>query len=96
VDPRQPFVGTANMLDKLDRKDARLIGICLLVADVGLYVGVRYFFQAFPEASIEFRYTRDSSTPVAQSFLSGLGLDTSGYRHAAVFCGLSIGRGRIG
>src|SRR5437867_4363912 len=72
-------------LERLDRKDLRLIGACAAIAAVSLYVGVRYFFRAFPEAAIEFRTTMESSRPIAVSFLSRAGLETAGYRHAAVF-----------
>ena len=72
-------------LEKLDRSDRRLIAICVVVSIVSLFVGVKYYFLAFPEASIEFRVTRESSVPVAEAFLKRIGLDASGYRLAAVF-----------
>src|SRR6185503_7886429 len=52
---------------------------------VSLFVGVRYYFEAFPEASIDFRVTRQTSLPVAEAFLARLHADSRGYRHAAVF-----------
>lgn len=72
-------------LERLYRKDVRLMIICAVVAAVSLYVGVRYFFQAFPESSIDFKTTRQSSEPLAREFLTRLGLDAAGYRHAAIF-----------
>ena len=72
-------------LERLDRKDVRLIAICAVVAAVSLYVGVRYFFKAFPEAQIDFKTTKQTSLPIAQDFLAGLDLPTAGYRHAAIF-----------
>ncbi len=72
-------------LEKLERGDFRLIAACIAIAAVSLFVGVRYYFLAFPEASIEFRVTRESSAPVAETFLKKLGLDPAAYRHAAVF-----------
>ena len=39
-------------LEKLDRSDRRLILACIAVSVVSLFVGVRYYFFAFPEASI--------------------------------------------
>ncbi len=71
--------------EKLERRDIRLIAICAVVAAVSLFVGVRYFFLAFPESSIEFRTTREDSLPLARAFVSSAGLDPSGYRHASVF-----------
>ncbi len=72
-------------LEKLQRNDVRLIAACIVIAAISLFVGVRYYFLAFPEASIEFRVTRESSAPVAETFLKKLGLDPGAYRHAAVF-----------
>ena len=72
-------------LEKLDRRDLRLLAICAVVAVVSLFVGVRYFFKAFPEAQIEFKTTKETSLPTAQAFLDGLKLPTAGYRHASVF-----------
>ena len=72
-------------LEKLDRKDLRLIVVCAVVAVVSLFVGVRYFFKAFPEAQIEFKTTKKSSLPIARTFLAGLDLPTTGYRHASIF-----------
>jgi membrane protease YdiL (CAAX protease family) len=72
-------------LEKLQRGDFRLIAACIVIAAISLFVGVRYYFLAFPEASIEFRVTRESSAPVAESFLKRMGLETAAYRHAAVF-----------
>ena len=66
-------------------KDYRFILFCLLVCALSLIIGIRYFYRAFPEASIDFQFTRESSQPVAESFLAAQGLSTGGYRHAAVF-----------
>jgi hypothetical protein len=49
------------MPDTLRAKDYRLILFCLLICAASLYVGVRYFYRAFPEASIQFKVNRDSS-----------------------------------
>ncbi len=72
-------------LEKLGRNDRRLILACIAISIVSLFVGARYYFFAFPEASIEFRVTRESSAPVAETFLRKMGLDPAGYRHGAVF-----------
>ncbi len=72
-------------LERLERADRRLIAACIVIAVASLIVGVRYYFLAFPEASIEFRVTRESSTPVAESFLKERRLDPLGFHHAAVF-----------
>ena len=45
----------------LERKDIRLIAICAVIAAISLLVGSHYFYQAFPEATIDFRITRDEA-----------------------------------
>ena len=72
-------------LEKLDRGHRRLVLACIAISAVSLFVGVKYYFLAFPEASIEFRVTRESSAPLGESFLRRMGLELRGYRHAAVF-----------
>ena len=73
------------METKLTRKDLAFVGGCLLVAAVSLAVGVHYFYRAFPEASIDFRVTRDEAKVQAASFLAARGFDLSSYRHSTIF-----------
>src|SRR6185436_7491129 len=72
-------------LEKLTRGDRRLILACIAISIVSLAIGIKYYFLAFPEASIEFRVTKDASEQLATAQLAKVGLDPSGYRHAAVF-----------
>ena len=73
------------METKLTRKDLAFIGGCLLVAAVSLAIGVHYFYRAFPEASIDFRVTRDEAKVQAANFLAARGFDLASYRHSAIF-----------
>src|SRR5262245_26506069 len=73
------------MTDRLDAGDRRFLLICLLVTGASLWIGIRYFYPAFPEASIDFRGTRESSAPIAVRFLEAQGVTLAGYRHAARF-----------
>ena len=73
------------MEHKLERKDIRLIAICAVIAAISLLVGSHYFYQAFPEATIDFRITRDEARVHAASFLEHRGFELAEYRHAAVF-----------
>lgn len=72
-------------LEKLTRQDKRLVLICAIIAAVSLVIGIRYYSQAFPESSIDFRVTRETSEPIARAFLQQLGLNLDEYRHAAIF-----------
>jgi membrane protease YdiL (CAAX protease family) len=71
--------------EKLRSADYRLIAACILVCAASLLVGIRYFYRAFPEASIDFRFNKDSSRQLAGQFLADQDLATAGYRHAASF-----------
>ena len=73
------------METRLTRKDLAFIGGCVLVAAVSLAVGVHYFYQAFPEASIDFRVTRDEAKEQAADFIAARGFDLADYRHSAIF-----------
>ncbi|RPH96538.1 CPBP family intramembrane metalloprotease [candidate division KSB1 bacterium] len=72
---------------RLNRKDGLFILICLLVLTAGLFISLKYFRQAFPEASIEFRYNRAQTESMALVFLQdGMALTpASDYRHAGRF-----------
>lgn len=73
------------METRLTRKDLAFIGGCVLIAAVSLAVGVHYFYQAFPEASIDFRVTRDEAKEQAVDFIAARGFDLADYRHSAIF-----------
>ena len=73
------------METKLTRKDLAFIGGCVLIAAVSLAVGVHYFYRAFPEASIDFRVTRDEAKEQAVDFIAARGFDLADYRHSAIF-----------
>ncbi|MGH9473091.1 MAG: CPBP family intramembrane glutamic endopeptidase, partial [Terriglobales bacterium] len=70
---------------KLQARDWRLIGICVVVAVVSLAVARRYFHRAFPQASIDFQVSGTSSEPIAAGFLRARLLSIAGYRHAEQF-----------
>ena len=73
------------METKLTRKDLAFIGGCVLIAAVSLAVGVHYFYRAFPEASIDFRVTRDEAKEQAADFIAARGFELADYRHSAIF-----------
>ncbi len=73
------------MEQRLEGRDIRLILICVGLTLVSLLVGTHFFYDAFPEATIDFRITRDEARVRGASFLEHRGLDVADYRHAAVF-----------
>ena len=76
---------TAHMERHLDRNDFRLLLGCAILTVIGLAVGARFFYDAFPEATIDFDLTRDEAREQAASFLEDRGFDLDGYRQAALF-----------
>ena len=70
---------------RLDRNDLRLLLGCAILTVIGLAVGARFFYDAFPEATIDFDLTRGEARDQAASFLQDRGFDLDGYRQAALF-----------
>lgn len=73
------------MTQRLRFSDYRFIGICLALLAASTWFSVRYFYLAFPEASIDFRVGRGEGKKVADQFLAQRGYSLAGYRDAASF-----------
>jgi len=71
--------------DRLTSSDKRTLLLWVLLGIVGLVFAQRYFFRAFPEASVDFRISRAEALARAQKFVGGLGEDVGGYHSAIVF-----------
>jgi membrane protease YdiL (CAAX protease family) len=71
--------------ERLNRRDWLLIVACLAIAAVSIFVVLNWFSAAFPEASIEFRYDRDSSQQIAAGVVAAQHLDTRAMKHSATF-----------
>src|SRR5205085_10523805 len=75
------------MIERLTRRDWLLIAACAGVVAISIFIIFNWFYAAFPEASIEFRYDRDASLPIARRVLAAQRIDSRGMKHAAVFTG---------
>src|SRR3954451_12867445 len=73
------------MRSRLDRSDYRFLAICLVLLAATTWFSVRNFYRAFPEASIDFKISRDEAQTLAARFLAGQGYRLEGYRQAAQF-----------
>ena len=73
--------------ERLTHRDWILIAVCAAIAAVSLFVIFNWFNAAFPEASIEFRYDRNGSVPLAEAVLARQGIDARGMKHSAIFDG---------
>src|SRR5688572_25785066 len=79
-------------MTRLTRRDWVLIAICLAITAASLWVISRCFGDAFPEASIEFKYDRARSREVAENLLRQLNLKPAGMKHSVVFESDNIAR----
>src|SRR5436305_14178341 len=75
------------MTQRLNRSDWLFLAACLAVAALSVFVIVKWFSQAFPEASIDFRYDRNSSIRIAAPLLAGQRVNVRGLKHTAIFSG---------
>ena len=73
------------MAERLRGSDYRFIAICLALLAASTWFSVRYFYLAFPEASIDFRVGRAEAQTLAERFLAGLHYDFRDYRTASSF-----------
>ena len=73
------------MTERLRGSDFRFIAVCLALLAASTWFSVRYFYLAFPEASIDFRVGRAEARAIAESFLAGHSYQVGGYRTAASF-----------
>jgi Type II CAAX prenyl endopeptidase Rce1-like len=71
--------------DRLTGSDKRTLIIWILVGIVGALFAQRYFFRAFPEASVDFKVSRAAAQSRAKTFVEGLGENLSGYQSTVVF-----------
>jgi membrane protease YdiL (CAAX protease family) len=72
-------------LDRLDRKDAKVLLIWIFAGILGATVACAYFFQAFPEASVEFKVPRTDALAIAKQFAAAQGAQLGGYDSSIVF-----------
>jgi len=71
--------------DRLTGSDKRALLLWVLVGVTGAVFAQKYYFRAFPEASVNFRVSREEALARAQNFTNGLGENISGYRSSIVF-----------
>ena len=72
-------------MTRLSRRDLAFIAGCIALAAIATFIIVRYYHAAFPEASIDFRFDRNTSRPIAEKFVSAQHIDVRGMKHAVRF-----------
>jgi len=71
--------------ERLNRSDLRTLLIWIAVGLLGVFISFKYFFVAFPEASVDFRVSRTAAVEEAQRFLTAQGFQLEGYQSSIVF-----------
>ncbi|MGC2673947.1 MAG: CPBP family intramembrane glutamic endopeptidase [Candidatus Acidiferrum sp.] len=71
--------------DRLTSSDKRALVLWVLLGIVGAVFAHKYFFRAFPEASVDFKVSRSEALARARTFVGSLGENISGYQSAIVF-----------
>jgi len=65
--------------------EKRALVLWVLLGVVGVVFAQKYFFRAFPEASVDFKVSRTEALTQARQFIGSVGQDVSGYQSAIVF-----------
>lgn len=71
--------------NRLTASDKRTLLLWILLGVVGAVFAQRYFFRAFPEASVDFRITRSEAIERAKQFVASAGENAGGYETAVAF-----------
>jgi len=72
-------------LERLNGNDKKVLLIWILAGLLGAGVAYKYFFQAFPEASVEFKVPRAAALEEAKQFAIAQGAQLDGYQSTIIF-----------
>jgi membrane protease YdiL (CAAX protease family) len=70
---------------RLTGSDKRALILWIVLGIVGVIFAQKYYFRAFPEASVNFQVSREEALTRAKNFVSGLGENVGGYQSTIVF-----------
>lgn len=70
---------------KLTGREKGALLLWVLAGIIGIWFAHRYFFRAFPEASVNFKVTRNDAVKRATAFLGAMGERVQDYRTAVEF-----------
>jgi membrane protease YdiL (CAAX protease family) len=71
--------------DRLTTTDKRALILWIVIGLIGVWFAHRYFFRAFPEASVDFKVSRADAQGRARQFAEGLGQNLNGYQSTIAF-----------
>ncbi|MFN3325972.1 MAG: CPBP family intramembrane glutamic endopeptidase, partial [Bryobacteraceae bacterium] len=72
-------------IERLNSRDKRLLLIVLILSIASVVYTRLSYEAAFPQASIDLRYSREEITRMAAEFLDQRGLDPAGFRNITLF-----------
>jgi len=70
---------------RLTGSDKRALLLWIICGVLGLVFAQRYFFRAFPEASVDFKISRKEAQEKARTFVQSLGENVDGYQSTITF-----------
>ena len=70
---------------RLTGSEKRVLLLWVACALFGAFFAARYYFRAFPEASVDFKISRSAARQRAKQFVEGLGENIAGYQSTIVF-----------
>ena len=73
------------MKERLQGRDYRFLAVCAVLLIAATWYSAGNFYRAFPEASIDFRVSREDAAAQARALLPSLGFHAEGYREASSF-----------
>jgi len=71
--------------EPLQPRDKRLAGVALLLIAAAAWYTLRNYEAAFPQASLDLRYSKSEITRLAEEALHKRGLSVEGYRNLTIF-----------
>ncbi len=71
--------------ERLTGTEKRALLLWIALGIVGVWFAHRYFFRAFPEASVDFKIPRAEAQARAKQFVAGMGGNLRGYQSAITF-----------
>ncbi len=72
-------------MDRIDARDKRLVLAAALVVALSVAYVLRHYRAAFPQASLDLRYSKAEITAMAERFLASRGLSAAGFRNLTLF-----------
>lgn len=72
-------------VDRLTGAEKPALVLWVAAGILGVLFAYKYFFRAFPEASVNFQVSREEALTRAQKFLGSLGENVRGYKSSIIF-----------